>query len=97
MKCMGKTTSRRVVETIQRLYSKVGKSKRCIRYPNNKPICKPETSTTSVADYSPTVKTRTYAHVKLPFSYPGSANVDAYNTGYWSKVNSIEVCLGWCR
>ena len=49
------------------------------------------------ADISVTVKTNTSAKVQVPFGMAGNANVDAYNTGYWSKVNSIEVCLDRCR
>ncbi|MEM4398420.1 MAG: hypothetical protein QXW85_00855 [Candidatus Nitrosocaldus sp.] len=48
-------------------------------------------------DVSSTVKTSTFARVQVPFGTAGNANVDAYNTGYWSKVNSIEVCLDRCR
>lgn len=53
-------------------------------------------SSLPIADYSSTVKTGTFARVQVPYGSSGNANADAYNTGYWSKVNSMEVCLNRC-
>ncbi|MEM0364256.1 MAG: hypothetical protein QXS25_01640 [Candidatus Nitrosocaldus sp.] len=50
----------------------------------------------SVADYTATVKVTTYARINVSQGQTANANVDAYNTGYWTKVNNIEVCLIRC-